>query len=130
MCVYINYQYNPFSKHYFTDRKSKWLVSLRQCPYFSDPCGGVLEQNSGTFKSVDENSDGNYENDEHCLWNITVTDRTTVQLKFMKFDIFDNKQICAKDYVKVLLLAILNKKESIQFSGHHSGLCLLLAEPN
>ena len=98
----LNSQYKPFSKYNFTDRKNKWLVSSRQCPYFSDTCGGILEQNSDTFKSVDTNSDGNYENDEHCLWIITVSNGTTVQLKFMKFDIFDNKQICTKDYIKVL----------------------------
>ena len=68
---------------------------------FLDPCGGILDQNFGTFKSVDRNLDGSYENDDHCLWNITVANGTTMQLKFLDLDIRGDNQMCLQDYIKV-----------------------------
>ena len=53
---------------------------------------------------MDRNLDGNYENDDHCLWNITVANGTTVQLKFLDLDIRGDNQMCLQDYIKVPLI--------------------------
>uniref|UniRef100_A0A0B7BPM5 CUB domain-containing protein n=1 Tax=Arion vulgaris TaxID=1028688 RepID=A0A0B7BPM5_9EUPU len=63
-------------------------------------CGGALRQSSGTFTSVDGDSDGLYESNLHCEWWIFVNDNKVVSLTITGLDI-EASQDCSRDSLKV-----------------------------
>ena len=63
-------------------------------------CGGYLTTPTGSFGSVDGDSDGLYENNLDCRWNIFGGDNKVIQLSILGMDI-EQEPSCRYDYIKV-----------------------------
>jgi len=48
-------------------------------------CGGMLNGTTGSFRSLDADNDGRYENDLECLWRIIVPENNRILLQFSSF---------------------------------------------
>lgn len=62
-------------------------------------CGGLIQASSGSFGSVDDNGDGQYEPELDCTWQISVPTDMVVRLTFNSFAMEDRD--CHYDYVEV-----------------------------
>ena len=63
-------------------------------------CGGILNETSGSIRSVDRDGDGLYDNNLECVWVIVAPEATVIELKILYMDIEWHKT-CDSDYVRV-----------------------------
>ncbi|XP_064410135.1 cubilin [Latimeria chalumnae] len=79
-----------------------WRATFTETLGPNQGCGGYLTAMSGTFASPDINSDGKYERNLDCVWNIVAPQNMLVNLTFSTFTLESmNLGICKYDYVKV-----------------------------
>ncbi len=72
------------------------------CVIYTGPrqgCGGLIQATSGTIGSVDADSNGEYEPELDCTWQISVPTDQVVRLTFNTFALEGGD--CDYDYVEV-----------------------------
>jgi len=62
----------------------------------------MLNSSQGSFRSIDANGNGLYENNLDCIWTILVGGNKIVKLNIDNFNV-ENHQSCIYDYLKVCI---------------------------
>uniref|UniRef100_A0A8C5PBH1 Cubilin n=1 Tax=Leptobrachium leishanense TaxID=445787 RepID=A0A8C5PBH1_9ANUR len=97
---------------------SGWRASYRQTLGPIQGCGGYLTNQTGTFISPDTNSDGKYDNNLDCVWNIVAPLNKQINLTFASFALEAMVfQTCRYDFVKVFDGDSLNSTLQGSFCG-------------
>ena len=67
----------------------------------NEGCGGDLTSSSGGIASIDEDSNGMYDNSLDCLWTVRLSTGQVIIFKFREMDINTMSPRCEQDYLEV-----------------------------
>ena len=67
----------------------------------NEGCGDDLTSSSGVIASIDDDSNGMYDNSLDCLWTVRLSTDQVIIFKFREMDIHTRSPICEVDYLEV-----------------------------
>ena len=67
----------------------------------NEGCGDDLTSSSGVIASIDEDSNGMYDNALDCLWTVRLSTDQVIIFKFQEMDINTQSPRCEVDYLEV-----------------------------